>query len=68
MLLGRDLPPVELLEEVDLVIGVSELRPRVPLIPQVIDQVLEGSTISIKEHLVSNLFQLMHAVEHFFER
>ena len=66
--LGRDLPPVELLEELDLVVRIDEFGPGLPLVSQVVDQVLEGAPVSVKEDLLvvfrAHLLQVVLSAEH----
>lgn len=64
VLLCRNLPEIKLFEEVDLVVGVHELREDLPIVSEIVDQELERFSIAIKEDLLINFLQFMQTVEH----
>jgi hypothetical protein len=63
-ILGRNLPPVELLKELDLIVGVDKLRPGFPVVSQVVDQMLESAAIPVDEDFLVDFLQLMVSTKH----
>jgi hypothetical protein len=63
----RDLPEVELLEEVDFIVGVNELWEYFSIVSEVVHQVLECFSITIQKYFLINFLQLMQSIEHFFK-
>jgi hypothetical protein len=46
---------------------VFEIRPYLPLIPQVVDHLLERVAISINEYFILQLLELVVSLKHFLE-
>lgn len=61
---GWHLPPVELLHELDFIVRIHKLRVSLTVVSQVIDQMLEGSSVTINEDFVIDLLELVETVEH----
>jgi len=64
---GWNLPIFKLFKEMNLIVVVDELWEHLSIISEIVNEILERLSISIKEHFIINLLEFMHSIEELLE-
>lgn len=66
-LLDWDLPVLELLEKVDFVVSIMEVRKQFSVVSEIVDHVQESVAVSVQKALLIDFFDFFHTTEVHFQ-